>query len=411
MDSNSSQRRDFLARAWQYVATSLALSGCGHQEDSPSVRFSADQSDQRPAHVAVRRTPLPVKIHPIATSAISDQQFQTALRAARPPQDLTRIPLGIVLHALRLWGPDAEFPDLVFERSELNSNWGRCMLDILCDDEHFRRISGIDLDHLFEKSEYGVHVRSSLDSGWASQWGSTHVGDYIEVMGECGVPSGTPLRVTGHLGSFTLRDIVVDEARRLHPAVELDWVCGGLARYVESPSWENRFGRRVSFDEVGLALVNRSLGAGVCFGCHVPFALATLINLEPHHEIVSAHVVDAIQNRLREYAAVLGRTQRADGSWSSRWTGAADQPDHYTWGTVELDDFSTTGHHLEWMMYAEPDVRPPAPVLEAAVQYLGRMLPLVGEVVKTDWHAYLPLSHAARALVLSRGEVFGSLRS
>lgn len=62
-----------------------------------------------------------------------------------------------------------------------------------------------------------------------------------------------------------------------------------------------------------------------------------------------------------------------------------------------------TGHHLEWMALCEPHVRPQEHILERAIIWLNEHIPRYKELMKNDWFAFLPISHAVRAICKLHG--------
>ncbi len=364
--------------------------------------------------VAVRLVPTPLKIYPIGADVASEAELIEAARVVRPYFRRNKVPVVLAYHSLRVWGTHAPFSNKEVPVDEVEGLSGDGLfLAALTDHETYQAVSKVTLERLLVPSRHGIQVvTSAVDAGWGQQWGSSHVGKYIQVMADLGVGSDHPLKLAG-LRSGTLADVVRDEAKRYHQTTEPEWIACGLSRYLVNPRWENQFGQAMSIESLAVALMERPYGAGACLGTHVPNALATILNVHETTPVVSPACVEAIRARLKAYSAHLTGRQAEDGSWSADWplespseSQAPPEP-----MAVELsqsviahkEKVTATGHHLEWFVLCPPELRPPDPVLRKAVRYLIGTLPGFEGGVQADFHVYLPASHAVRGLVLATG--------
>jgi hypothetical protein len=369
--------------------------------------WSSSKSHPHDADVtlAVRERPLVIDFFPIANPPLDDHQCRQAAEAVRPYFKNNKVPIMCVYHALRVWGKNAPFGDDAVRFEPRQGLVGRGLFTkILLDTATYRQYSAFTLDRLLLRSPYGVQVISTSDDGWGQEWGSTHIGKYIQVTGEMGIPASQVVHLDDGQPAC-VADIVRDEAMRLNSNVELEWVSIGLSLYLDQADWHNRFGQRVSFDDAARELIARPLGRGACLGAHVPFSLASLLASDRARPILSKKMQAAIIDRLGEYGRHLSRVQAADGSWGQDWALAQslDSGQSALAGN-ESDRLTATGHHLEWMAICPPSIRPADDVLARAASYLVRNMSRTRAMIDEDFHAYPPATHAVRALLLLSGK-------
>ena len=89
-----------------------------------------------------RRQPRVIEppIRPSNERTVTDEQLFLILDRLRPPAEWTNT--NLLLHALRLWGPDAEF-------EELGVLSGETLRQFFLDDATFRKITGPETPPLF----------------------------------------------------------------------------------------------------------------------------------------------------------------------------------------------------------------------------------------------------------------------
>lgn len=379
----------------------LALAACGRNAttESASPQGAIGELEGSPP---LRKSPIDVPRFPCCADDIAPKQLAEAAHVLLPFRTFSPLPIVIVYHALRFWGPNAAFAELDYLGEALRGRWSKQMLAILTDDHAYQRFSKAKLAHLLVRSPYGIKVLCTLDSEFGRSMGSTHPGAYVQIMSEVGVSSTKPLKL-GDGKVATLADVIRDDARRTHLKGETEWLVAGLCRYLSVPRWQNRFGEWISFDELAAGLCERPLGVGACFGSHVAYALAVLLGAHSQDSLLSARTADLVRGRLREFSRRLAAVQHTDGSWSPRWATSGGREARFTSGSGLVDTIWATGHHLEWLVYCDPELRPPPGVLRRAADYLLSTLRHLKPVIEDDWHMYLPLSHAGRALHLASG--------
>ena len=219
--------------------------------------------------IPVRPTPLPITIYPIEGWDPGGRDFEEAADVLRPYFRRNKVPVSLLYHTLRLWGPDVPFSarDVPIDPSE-GLNGEGLFVRCLTDQKTYEAYTKFTLDRLLVPSPFGVQVVTSVvDVGWGQEWGSTHIGKYLQVMADVDMPSDAPIMLDGDRPA-RIADVIQDEARRYHPSQELEWVTCGLARYLAVTRWQNRFEQWISFDDLADTLIKRPFGQSACEGTH-----------------------------------------------------------------------------------------------------------------------------------------------
>lgn len=358
-------------------------------------------SSTSPNIPAFLERPRDVPVFPLQGTLSWSGTLPDVTRTVKPYFGNNKIPIALIHHALRVWGPDTPFgPDAV------SSKWhgikrNHLFIDILTNHRQYQRFSRFTINRLLAPSPYGVRVVTSRDAGWGTEWGSTHIGTYIQVMAEMDMPTTTQLQLADR--EAMLLDVLRDLSLCFDYAQESEWVCCGLSRYLSTPCWRNRFGEDITLDEIVVRLVKREFGSGACFGTHVPMALAVIygLNQKAEHRLIRPEIEERVRERLKQISKLLTRNQRSDGSWGIDWyhpgSSPSNPPQSYFRG--DAGKMAATGHHLEWMTHCPPELRPREEVMAAATLFLVRTLPGLVDEIEYDFHLYPPATHAVRALL------------
>jgi hypothetical protein len=379
----------------------LVGTGLGWRYLSPTSRAEVGALG---APLPVHALPVPLTFYPLDGVTGTEEDLAAVADTVRPYFGRNKVPISLIYHALRVWGPKAPFgaEALHVPPDEGASDEG-LFLRVLTNHADYQAYSQFTLDRLLVPSPFGIQVVTSADAGWGQQWGSTHVGKYLQVMADLGVAASTQVQLAGGQNA-SLAEVIQDEARRCHPTEEPEWLTCGLCRYLAVSRWQNRFAQWLGFDDLADQLVERPFGKGACLGTHVPNALATLLNAHTHVPVLSPARETAVRRRLREYAVHLTKVQRPDGSWDQDWAADQATPAPPRGLILDQEPVLATGHHLEWMGLCPPDLRPDALVLERAARFLTRHIPAFEPWIRKDFHVYMPVSHAVRALVVVNGK-------
>jgi len=322
----------------------------------------------------------------------TDEQLHRVLARVRPRAE--QIDTNVIVHALRLWGPEVRFDDPAWLD-------GPTMLAYFLDDATYRRLAGDDAPPLFEMVPDGLRTRLRRSDGLRPRLAAVHEDDLLATLAECGVPLDTPL-VTRD-GTYQVADLLEGSMRRFHRTQqEYEWTAISFARYLFPTSrWHNRFGEPLDVREMVAELVEQSPPAGVCAGTHRLEALVVLNRADEASGALPRATRRNILKHLGRISATLQQTQATEGSWDRWWAGGRpteDSPEDRSLYTKIL----VTGHQLEWLAFAPPEVQPPRENIVRAGQWLVRAM-LEIEDRQLQEH-FGPLSHAARALCLWRGK-------
>ncbi len=347
----------------------------------------------RPADVVLPRNE-PTAIGPRYDDprVVTDAQLAAVLDRVQPPTD--PVTTNNFVHALRLWGPNADFGD-----GKIPS--GRELRDYFLDDAAFRRWAGERVPPLFYRGRDGIEVRSYDDRVADRQTSSFHTNDLVATLAETGTPLDAPLVMRD--GEARVSDLLTTALRRAHPEqLEYEWTAIAYARYVfPQPGWRNKFGERIDVDQLVDQIVHQPAELGPCNGLHRLEALAVLYRADEQHPALRPRTKLKLLRYMKLSSQMLVQAQTPDGYWTRQWPrGAAAAKVSQANPATLHDKLLVTGHHLEWLALAPEEVQPPRETVIRAAQWLVRTLLEMDE--KDLVQAYGPYTHAARALCLWR---------
>ena len=321
----------------------------------------------------------------------TDEQLAAVLdrmKLARDPANTNKI-----VHSLRLWGPHARFGDAKYLD-------GDEMRDYFLDDAVFRQIAGEGTPPLFSISDGKVHTREWQPDDTHRSTGSVHIDDLLATLAEIGVPLSTPLKTRD--GETTVRSLADVAMRRFHRRqAEYEWSIISYGRYFyPAPKWTNQYGETLDADQLLDELTEQPLRRGVCAGTHRLEAMIVLHQANGHVDEMSRRSRHKLLSHLANVRNLLIASQHPEGYWTRDWhlgSEALNRP------TSDLASrILATGHHLEWLALAPPEIQPPRETIVRASQWLIRAMLEVDEAkLSLD---YGPFSHAARALCLWRNK-------
>ena len=347
----------------------------------------------QPAAVVLPRN-MPTVIAPRINDprVVTDAQLAAVLDRVLPPAD--PVSTNNFVHALRLWGPNADFGD-----AKIPS--GRQLRDYFLSDRAFRRWAGEQAPPLFFRGRDGIEVRSYDDRVTDRETSSFHTDDLVATLAETGVPAGAPLVLRD--GQARVGDLLTTALLRAHPEqLEYEWTAIAYARYVfPHPGWRNKYGEKINVDQLVDQILKNPPGIGPCNGLHRLEALVVLNRADDEYRALQPKTKLKVLTALKRTSDVLVRAQTAEGYWTRQWPrgAAASQPGKDNPATLH-DKLLVTGHHLEWLALAPEEVQPPRETVIRAAQWLARTLVEMDQ--KDLLEAYGPYTHAARALCLWR---------
>lgn len=325
---------------------------------------------------------------------VTDEQLVQVLDRVLPPT--APLKTNNLVHALRLWGPDAEFGD-----AKVKS--GRQMRDYLLDDRVYRQMAGDRAPPIFYRDAQGLAVRSYDDAVTDRDTSSYHTDDLLATLAETNTPLDAPLVLRD--GQATVGQLLDDSLARFHlDRLEYEWSIISYARYVfPQQQFRNQWGQRIGVEQLIDEATGPPLELGPCNGLHRLEALVVLVRADDEIRALRPKSRQKTLAHLRHVSDLLAQSQTVDGYWTRQWPqgSAAAAPAAGQAGDV-YDRILVTGHHLEWLALAPAEVQPPRETVVRSGQWLARtLLELDPKDIEA---AYGPYTHAARALALWRGK-------
>lgn len=224
-----------------------------------------------------------------------------------------------------------------------------------------------------------------------------HAAQFLAILAQTNTPPDTQLQVQGH--TFTVSDLVKEEQLTCREPSELTFKLIGLSHYLDTDArWRNEQGEAWNLSRIIRAELAQPINGAACGGTHriMGFSYATMKRKSEGKPIKGQWWrADKYAHDYREYAMSL---QNPDGSFSSDWfKGRA------SWGDIDRK-IQTTGHILEWLVYAAKEDELHDPRMARSVALLVNLLT---EHRYREWE-YGPKGHAIRALRLYHERVFDS---
>jgi hypothetical protein len=342
-----------------------------------------------------RREPWPVTADSRELRICSDQQLAQVLDRVKPPLD--GLTTNHLVHALRLWGPAADFGDPAIPSGPMMRNY-------LLDDRVFQQLALGQSPPLFYRGPDGVDVRSYDDQADFQHTSSYHTDDLLATLAESGLALDTPLHLRD--GEARIADLLTSAMRRFYSGRhEYEWTIIACARYAHPLApWRNKYGEKIDVEMLVKELTDKPAELGPCGGLHRLEALAVMYRIDQQSPALPSHVRQRILGYMKQASDRLVKSQSIDGYWCSGWSqnqSKVQSPKSEVAEPTLHDKLLVTGHHLEWLALAPEEVQPPRETIVRAGQWLTRTLLEIDE--KTLLAAYGPYSHAARALCLWKG--------
>ncbi len=332
----------------------------------------------------------PLRVAPLfdRPEMVSDEDLAAVLWQIRPEFPRKELRPNLVEHAIRAWSVQAEFHDPAILS-------GQEMLDFLLDHGTYL-LSWTDKDTpLLEDRGTGVGVN----------WGryrsaSVHHDHMLASVTEAGarldstvfLPSQRVLTLEDVLRE-ALRDFRLDER-------ETEWSALAFGLWLPpAKNWRAADGRELSFDLLAQRLIRGHLELGVCSGTHRVYSLMLLWRLDQEFDILGDEMADRVYAHLELVRDLISDSQFEDGHWPSNWDAGAQALINPR--KDELKDIViATGHHLEWLAIAPPELHPPQAHIEKAADWIIK-------TTKQQSHAgilarYTFFSHVGNALAMWR---------
>ena len=223
-----------------------------------------------------------------------------------------------------------------------------------------------------------------------------HRGQLLAMLAQSRINRNYPMLVERK--ELTISDLIEMEKRTCYPRTELTFKLIGLMHYLDSDEkWMNDQGMEWDIPRMISEELRQPVRGAACGGTHrlagLTLAYKTRIK---RGEPVDGEYLRA-QRFVTRYQKYAYRLQNRDGSFSTEWfRGPGDKDD--------IDrKLKTTGHILEWLLYAATEKELKHWKTTKAANYLANIM-LRNRY--RDWEAG-PLGHAIHALFVYDRLVFG----
>ena len=371
-----------------FGAAWATMSDDAHEELQELV---SGETSYRPVKIG-RNAPLVVTPQYDEPGGVSDEELAAVLKQMLPRFDSSKMKPNHIEHALRTWHANAEFQDP-------SAMSGADMRDFLIDHGRFMLSWGVDTPPLLEDRNTGVYIR------WGHEAGASYHHDHtLACLTEALVPLNHPVR-TPRRPNATMQDVVEQAMYDFQlDERETEWSAMAFGLWLPpTREWTNGNGRKLSFDLIARRQMRGGKKHGVCGGTHRVYSLMVLVRLhdrfvaETGDGILSDEVRTDAYAYLKSVRDILLVTQFEDGHWPYTWpTGEESMADD----NPEYRNVIATGHHLEWLAIAPPDLHPPREMIEKAADWI-----IENTTSKTHeeiMDSYTFYSHVGNALALWR---------
>jgi hypothetical protein len=234
--------------------------------------------------------------------------------------------------------------------------------------------------YLNEDGEMRVKVGPALQG---------HHGQLLALLAQARVRSDYPMKVEGK--NFTVADLIEVEKATCYPKTELTFKLIGLQRYLDiEATWVNDQGMQWDFPTLVREELRQPVRSAACGGTHRLSGLALAVKKRRASGLPVDGVYAEAEKYVANYQNYALSLQNPDGSFSTEWfKGPGREQD--------IDRrLKTTGHTLEWLLYAGSEQQLTHFKTVRAVNYLANIM---YSNRTRDWEAG-PLGHAIHALVL-----------
>jgi len=253
----------------------------------------------------------------------------------------------------------------------------------LCFNQDCKRRS---LMYVNDQGEIRVRVGPALQG---------HRGQLLAMLAQAKVSKNYPMRIEGH--DFTVGDLAKMEMKTCYPRTELTFKLIGLMHYLDSDAtWMNDQGMEWDIPRLISEEIRQPIRGVACGGTHRLAGITLAYKTRQlRGEPVDGQYLKAKKfvTRYQQYAY---RLQNRDGSFSTEWFRGP--------GNEKSIDrkLKTTGHLLEWLLYAASEKQLRHQKTANAANYLATIM--YNNRYK-NWEAG-PLGHAIHALLLYDRMVF-----
>jgi len=222
-----------------------------------------------------------------------------------------------------------------------------------------------------------------------------HRGQLLAMLAQSRISEDYPMLVEGH--ELKIADLIDMEKRTCYPRTELTFKLIALMHYLDSDAkWMNDQGMEWGFPRLISEELRQPVRGAACGGTHRLSGLTLAYKTrEKRGEPVDGQYLKA-KKFVARYQNYAYRLQNRDGSFSTEWFRGP--------GNEKSIDrkLKTTGHILEWLLYAATEKELENWRTTKAANYLATIM---SRNRNKDWEAG-PLGHAIHALLVYDRMVF-----
>ena len=222
-----------------------------------------------------------------------------------------------------------------------------------------------------------------------------HRGQLLAMLAQSRINRDYPLRVEKQ--DFAVADLIRMEMETCYPRTELTFKLIALTHYLNSDTtWMNDQGMQWDISRLISEELRQPVRGAACGGTHRLSGLALAYKTrEKRGEPVDGEYLKA-KNFVRRYQQYAYRLQNGDGSFSTEWFRGQ--------GNEESLDrkLKTTGHILEWLLYAASEKELKSWRTTKGANYLANIM--INNRYK-NWESG-PLGHAIHALLVYDRMIF-----
>ncbi|MEX2027196.1 MAG: hypothetical protein WEH44_07840, partial [Pirellulaceae bacterium] len=239
----------------------------------------------------------------------SDEQLAQVLDRVKPARE--GLTTNHIVHALRLWGDQADFRDPAIPS-------GRVLRDYLLDDRVFRSIAGSKSPPLFYRGTDGLDVRSYDDFASFQQTSSYHSDDILATLAESGIPLEATIRLRNGEEAKVAELLDGMRQRFYLDRLDFEWSIIAFVRYGHPlKPWRNKYGEKIDVAGLVKELTDKPAEIGPCDGLHRLEALAVLYRIDQQSPAFPPQVKHRLLSYMKRVSDQLAVSQSVEGYWAS----------------------------------------------------------------------------------------------
>lgn len=216
-----------------------------------------------------------------------------------------------------------------------------------------------------------------------------HEGQLLAILAQSGVSPHEELHVDGQ--RFTIVDLIKKEMDSCRPDTELTFKLIGLSYYLDADAeWKSDDGQDWTISRLITEELKQPIIGVACGGTHRLMGLTFCVQRRKLQEKEIVGEWQRAEEFIQDYIQYALSLQNPDGSFSTKWFE----------GREAIADpqrrLQTTGHILEWLVFALSVEELKDPHIVRSVDYLAELMLSDGKI---QWNVG-PKGHALRALAL-----------